>query len=90
MAFSRRRSKVAIGCHLERWHSCVRPDNPRVSETRLITISSPTPPVRRALKHAVEKLQQAGHEIVDWKPELHQEAVDLLVSDWLTTVAVCS
>jgi len=42
--------------------------------------SSPTPPVRRALKHAVEKLQEAGHEIVDWEPELHQEAMDLLVS----------
>ncbi|THV64803.1 acetamidase [Aureobasidium pullulans] len=40
----------------------------------------PTPPVRRALKHAVEKLQEAGHEIVDWEPELHQEAMDLLVS----------
>ncbi|THX24511.1 acetamidase [Aureobasidium pullulans] len=38
----------------------------------------PTPPVRRALKQAVEKLQEAGHEIVDWEPELHQEAMDLL------------
>ncbi|KAG9946396.1 acetamidase, partial [Aureobasidium melanogenum] len=38
----------------------------------------PTPPVRRALKHAVDKLQQAGHEIVEWKPELHSEAVELL------------
>ncbi|KAI4747076.1 acetamidase [Aureobasidium sp. EXF-12298] len=47
----------------------------------------PTPPVRRALKHAVEKLQQAGHEIVDWKPELHEEAVDLLVSQRLIAVA---
>lgn len=46
--------------------------------------------MRRALKHAVEKLQQAGHEIVDWEPELHQEAVDLLVGGRLTTVAVCS
>ena len=46
--------------------------------------------MRRALKHAVEKLQQAGHEIVDWEPELHQEAVDLLVSERLATVAVCS
>lgn len=43
-------------------------------------MSSPTPPVRRALKQAVEKLQEAGHEIVDWEPELHQEAMDLLVS----------
>jgi amidase len=45
--------------------------------------------VRRALKHAVEKLQQAGHEIVDWQPELHEEAVDLLVSERLIAVAVC-
>ncbi|KAI4727784.1 acetamidase [Aureobasidium sp. EXF-10728] len=38
----------------------------------------PTPPVRRALKHAVDVLRESGHEIVEWKPELHSEAVDLL------------
>lgn len=40
----------------------------------------PTPPVQRALKHAVEQLRKAGHEIIDWEPKLHKEAVDLLVS----------
>ncbi|KAI5244983.1 acetamidase [Aureobasidium subglaciale] len=38
----------------------------------------PTPPVRRALRQAVEKLKGAGHEIIDWEPKLHQEAIELL------------
>jgi amidase len=46
--------------------------------------------VRRALKHAVEELKQAGHEIVDWEPKLHEEAVDLLVSEQPTAVVICS
>lgn len=37
----------------------------------------PTPPVQRALKEAVEKLKLAGHEIVEWNPSLHAEAVGL-------------
>lgn len=39
----------------------------------------PTPPVTRALKETVEKLKQAGHEIVDWDPVLHPKALELLV-----------
>ena len=45
----------------------------------MLTFFRPTPPVQRALKDTVEKLRKAGHEIVDWAPELHKEAVDLLV-----------
>ncbi|KAK4989766.1 hypothetical protein LTR66_006968 [Elasticomyces elasticus] len=40
----------------------------------------PTPPIQRALKEVVEKLRKAGHEIVDWAPELHEEALGILVS----------
>jgi amidase len=40
----------------------------------------PTPPVTRALKETVAKLEAAGHEIVEWKPEGHKSAINLLVS----------
>jgi amidase len=40
----------------------------------------PTPPVRRALKETVMKLQDAGHELVDWSPEGHMECLKLMVS----------
>ncbi|KMU88790.1 fatty-acid amide hydrolase 1 [Coccidioides immitis H538.4] len=38
----------------------------------------PTPPVRRALKETAEKLQKAGHEVVDWAPTGHDKANDIL------------
>jgi len=38
----------------------------------------PTPPVTRALRHTVEKLKAAGHEIVDWSPEDQAEGAQLL------------
>jgi len=38
----------------------------------------PTPPVQRALAVTVDNLRHAGHEIVEWKPELHKEAIHLL------------
>ncbi|PSK46489.1 hypothetical protein B9Z65_5457 [Elsinoe australis] len=38
----------------------------------------PTPPVQRALKETVEKLKKAGHELVDWAPELHTEIYQCL------------
>jgi len=40
----------------------------------------PTPPVQRALQETVEKLRRAGHDMVDWEPKLHNEAVQTLVS----------
>lgn len=36
-------------------------------------IVKPHPPVLRALKVVVEKLKTAGHEVVDWIPEGHDE-----------------
>ncbi|KAL1612637.1 hypothetical protein SLS60_000866 [Paraconiothyrium brasiliense] len=42
-------------------------------------IVQPTPPVTRALKETVEKLQAAGHEVVGaWDPVQHLKAVELL------------
>lgn len=38
----------------------------------------PTPPVARALKTAVEKLRNAGHEVVDWDPRDQFEGTELL------------
>ncbi|KAI1799554.1 amidase [Daldinia bambusicola] len=38
----------------------------------------PTPPVTRALRHAVAKLQAAGHEVVEWSPEDQGRGVKLM------------
>ncbi|KAI1815973.1 amidase [Poronia punctata] len=38
----------------------------------------PTPPVARALRHAVGKLKAAGHEMIDWSPEDQAEGAKLL------------
>lgn len=38
------------------------------------------PPIERTLKEAVEKLKNAGHEIVEWLPEGHQDCVEIMVS----------
>lgn len=44
-------------------------------------ICSPTPPVTRALKETVQKLKNAGHELVEWDPKhMHSKALELLVS----------
>lgn len=43
-------------------------------------ICTPTPPVRRALNETVQKLQNAGHELIDWDPkQFHLKALELLV-----------
>lgn len=41
-------------------------------------IVTPTPPVARALRETVQKLKDAGHEIVEWDPVEHREANGLL------------
>lgn len=41
-------------------------------------VVQPTPPVTRALKQTVEKLKQAGHEVVEWEPALHAQGLSLL------------
>ncbi|KIX03040.1 uncharacterized protein Z518_06590 [Rhinocladiella mackenziei CBS 650.93] len=39
---------------------------------------TPTPPVQRALKATVEKLRQAGHEVVEWDGTSHSRALSIL------------
>lgn len=41
--------------------------------------SRPTPPVQRALAETVKKLKAAGHELIDWDPELHDVLTKTLV-----------
>ena len=43
----------------------------------------PTPPVSRALLFTVEKLKSQGHEVVDWKPELHPQALKVMQAMFL-------
>lgn len=38
----------------------------------------PTPPVLRALRHTVEKLKAAGHEVVEWDNKDQAQGIDLL------------
>jgi amidase len=38
------------------------------------------PPIERALKEMAAKLKTAGHELVDWKPSLHKESIEIMVS----------
>lgn len=43
-------------------------------------ICLPTPPVARALKETVQKLKNAGHELVEWDPKpLHPKILQVLV-----------
>jgi len=44
-------------------------------------VVKPTPPITRALKETVQKLQKAGHEIVDWNPVDHGDGLKILVRD---------
>lgn len=60
------------------WRSVEVKEKPKIGvlwENGMIT---PTPPVKRALKTVVEKLQSKGYEIVDWPAEGHSEASQLL------------
>lgn len=41
-------------------------------------VVTPTPPVARALRETVKKLRAAGHEIVEWDPAEHLQALSLL------------
>ena len=48
----------------------------------------PTPPVKRALEETVKKLKAVGHEIVDWAPQGHKHAIELLVRNSTTLVSM--
>ncbi|TDZ19575.1 Acetamidase [Colletotrichum orbiculare MAFF 240422] len=38
----------------------------------------PHPPLTRILRSAVEKLKKAGHEIVDWNADLHEDCIRVM------------
>lgn len=41
-------------------------------------VARPHPPVTRVLQEAVQALQSAGHEVVEWNNELHAECIQVL------------
>ncbi|KUI59988.1 Acetamidase [Cytospora mali] len=41
-------------------------------------VARPHPPVTRVLQEAVQSLKSAGHEIVEWNPDLHAECIQVL------------
>jgi amidase len=62
------------------WRVIEAPQKLKIGILRHDGIVMPTPPVQRALEITVERLRKAGHEIIEWSPEGHSEALSLLVS----------
>lgn len=54
-------------------------EKPRIGVMWNDGVVIPQPPMRRALKKAVDKLKAAGFEVVDYKPYKQAEAWDILV-----------
>lgn len=42
-----------------------------------------TPPVKRAINVAVEKLKAAGHEVIEWQPPSHADILDCCAKTWV-------
>jgi amidase len=62
------------------WRSVPRKTRLRLAVMWNDGVVLPTPPVTRALKETVDKLKQAGHDILEWDPALHAQGASLLVS----------
>ncbi|KAI3336347.1 amidase [Xylariaceae sp. AK1471] len=60
------------------WRSVSLPSKLKIAVMWHDGMVLPTPPVTRALRHAVEKLRGAGHELVDWSPEDQRQGTRLL------------
>ncbi|KAI0201445.1 amidase [Astrocystis sublimbata] len=60
------------------WRPVALPPKLKVAVMWHDGIVLPTPPVTRALKHTVDRLQAAGHELIDWSPEDQAEGLSLL------------
>ncbi|KAK6440500.1 hypothetical protein LTR95_003278 [Oleoguttula sp. CCFEE 5521] len=60
------------------WRSVTLPEKLKIAVMWDDGIVTPTPPVKRALKEVVEKLKGKGYEIVEWGPEGHQKALELI------------
>lgn len=40
----------------------------------------PHPPLTRVLRSAVESLRAAGHEVLEWNADLHEDCIRVMVS----------
>lgn len=60
------------------WRDVTLPEKLKIAVMWNDGIVTPTPPVSRALRTTVEKLQAAGHEIVAWDPKDQAQGVRLL------------
>ncbi|KAI0393895.1 amidase [Xylariaceae sp. FL0594] len=60
------------------WRTVALPQKLKIGVLWHDGVVSPTPPVARALRHAVEKLKPAGHEVVEWSPADQVEGLKLL------------
>ncbi|KAK5135972.1 hypothetical protein LTR08_004430 [Meristemomyces frigidus] len=60
------------------WRQVVLKPKPKLAVLWDNGMITPTPPVTRALRNAVKALKSKGYEVVDWSPEGHEEASDLL------------
>ncbi|QDS74838.1 hypothetical protein FKW77_002861 [Venturia effusa] len=60
------------------WRSVEKKQKLKIGVMRNDGVVLPTPPVARALEETVAKLRAAGHEIVDWTPDGHKKAVQIL------------
>lgn len=63
----------------EREASCWKRD---LLDAELCLKVTPHPPIQRALKHVVDKLQKAGHHVVEWQGPLAKDAPRLMLDFW--------
>lgn len=61
------------------WRAVEKKAKLKIGVMRNDGVVLPTPPVARALEETVVKLRAAGHEIVNWAPDGHKEAIEILV-----------
>ncbi|QYS95360.1 Amidase [Trichoderma simmonsii] len=43
----------------------------------------PSPPVRRAIEIVVKALENAGHEVIEWKPPPHSRGLNIAIEAWM-------
>lgn len=55
------------------WRSITLPAKLKIAVMYTDNIVTPSPPIARAMKSVVDSLVAAGHEIVEWKAEGHDE-----------------
>ena len=53
-----------------------------LSDAELRLKVTPHPPIQRALKHVIEKLRKAGHQVVEWQGPLAKDAGRLMLDFW--------